>query len=233
MKYNYSQIPVGYYDTLHNKRSGVQSKWHWLKFLKFHNSLLPSDKHLDVGCGPGTFIGNYSYGNSFGVDIALPQIKYAQEKYGFKGQFLKITPNEPLPFEDQTFDTISLIELVEHLNDKENYNLLTDIKRLLKKDGRLLLSTPNYGSAWPILEKIVNLIGVVSYEDQHINHFNKYRLKELLQKVGFQKINVESYILTAPFFASINWKFSDLIHKHEPKWIIRKIGFLLFAQAQK
>ena len=78
MKYNYYQIPVGYYDTLHNKSSGVQSKWHWLKFLKFNNSLLPSDKHLDVGCGPGTFIGNYSYGNSFGVDIALPQIEYAQ-----------------------------------------------------------------------------------------------------------------------------------------------------------
>ena len=36
----------------------------------------------------------------------------------------------------------------------------------------------------------------------------------------------------APFFASINWNFSDLIHKHEPKWITRKIGFLLFAHAQ-
>ena len=233
MKYNYSQIPVGYYDLLHNKSNGVQSKWHCLKFLKFKNSLLPSEKHLDIGCGPGTFIGNYTYGNSFGVDIALPQIKFAQENYGSKGQFLKITPNEPLPFEEQTFDTISLIELIEHLNDKDVFNLLIEIKRLLKKDGRLLLSTPNYGSAWPILEKIVNLIGGVSYEDQHINHFNKYRLKELLQKVGFQKINVESYLFTAPFFASINWRFSDLIHKHEPKWITRKIGFLLFAQAQK
>jgi len=30
-----------------------------------------------------------------------------------------------------------------------------------------------------------------------------------------------------------NWKFSDLIHKHVPKWITRNIGFLLFAQAQK
>jgi len=232
MKYNYSQIPVGYYDTLHNKRSGLQSKWHWLKFLKFKDSLRPGDLHLDIGCGPGTFIGNYSFGNSTGVDIALTQIKYAKKKYGSKCQFLHVSPNTPLPFEDQKFDTISMIELIEHLTDRQINDLLSDVKRLLKKDGRLLLSTPNYGSAWPILEKFVNLIGVVSYEDQHINRFNKKRLKMLLQMYGFEKINVESYLFTAPFFASVNWNFSDLINKFEPKWITRKIGFLLFAQAQ-
>ena len=162
----------------------------------------------------------------------MNQIRYAKNKYGSKCQFLHVATNDPLPFEDQKFDTISMIELIEHLTDEQILNLLSDVKRLLKKDGRLLLSTPNYGSAWPVLEKFVNLIGVVSYEDQHINHFDKKRLKDLLQMVGFQKINVESYLFAAPFFASINWSFSDLIHKHEPKWIARKIGFLLFAQAQ-
>ena len=106
------------------------------------------------------------------------------------------------------------------------------VKRLLKEDGKLLLSTPNYGSAWPILEKFVNLMGDISYADQHINHFNKKRLVELLQQVGFKEIKIESYLFSAPFFASINWKLSDYINKLEPSWITQKIGFLLFARAQ-
>jgi len=232
MKFNYSSIPVGYYDSVFDMKRGIQSKWHWLKFLKFKKFLLPKDQHLDIGCGPGTFIGNYSYGNSTGIDIANSQITYAKKKYGANCKFIHVKPDTHLPFEDQSFDTISMIELIEHLSDDQNNILLNEVKRLLKKDGKLLLSTPNYGSAWPILEKLVNNLGKVSYSEQHINHFNKKILSDLLKKIGFENIKVESYLFLAPFFASVNWEFSDFIYKHEPEWITNKIGFLLFAYAQ-
>ena len=74
----YDSIEWGYYDRVFRRCAGIQSKWHHLKFARIRSEMSNYDTHLDIGCGPGTFIGTLkSSALSVGVDIAENQIAYA------------------------------------------------------------------------------------------------------------------------------------------------------------
>ena len=55
--------------------------------------------------------------------------------------FRRLNFNEPLPFDDQCFDVIYTIEVMEHLH--RPYDLLKECFRVLKPGGSLIASTPN------------------------------------------------------------------------------------------
>jgi ubiquinone/menaquinone biosynthesis C-methylase UbiE len=230
----YESIEPGYYDAIFYKGRGIQSQWHRFKFAKIKDHL-PSNAQniLDVGCGPGTFIGNFLPPSikGFGIDIANPQIEFAKKKYPFSHlRFIGIE-GDTLPFEDGFFDSVTCIELIEHLPIEKIDSLLKEIKRVLRPGGALLLTTPNYGSAWPLIEFFVNKLSPVSYAHQHISKFRKKSLINLLRTHGFNA-TVESYMGVAPFSAVISNKFSEKVLKFEKKFE-HLYGMLLFAQAYK
>jgi 2-polyprenyl-3-methyl-5-hydroxy-6-metoxy-1,4-benzoquinol methylase len=170
MSFDYDTLPTGYYDQVYRKKSGAQSRWHHAKFAHFARAMPGAGRHLDIGCGPGTFIGTLAGGafDSTGVDIAQAQIDYATENYGGPGRTFTTVATGALPFEDDTFDVVSMIELIEHLPHARNIELLRDALRVTRPGGRILVSTPNYGGCWPWIEKLVNRMGGVDYTDQHI-----------------------------------------------------------------
>ncbi len=49
--------------------------------------------------------------------------------------------NDPLPFRGGSFDAVNIVEVIEHIENQPQ--LIREINRVLKPDGRLLLSTPN------------------------------------------------------------------------------------------
>ena len=77
--FNYEDIPVGFYDKIYNKKSGIQSKWHHIHYSLVKKIIGKYTKHLDVGCAGGTFV-NFLDKNkfSYGADISINQIKYAK-----------------------------------------------------------------------------------------------------------------------------------------------------------
>jgi len=231
--FDYDSIEPGHYDRVFARRAGVQSKWHHLKFAHIRAQMPVAARHVDIGCGPGTFIATLDGRiESTGIDIAPAQVDYAQAIHGSARKRFRTAGAAGLPFEDGSFDVATCIELVEHLTPAECHDLLTEARRVIAPGGVLSLTTPDYGGAWPALEWAVNRLGGVSYEDQHITHFTPSSLGSMLEGAGFEDVRVERYQFMAPFFAALGWRLADRVARLEPRWLTRRFGFLLFATAR-
>ena len=232
--FDYENIPIGYYDGVYRKGRGVQCQWHRMKFHSLHEFFEGQEKHLDIGCGPGTFIGSLpAHIDSIGIDIAQPQIDYARRYYGSPTKvFLTVAEGQDV-IEPESFDIVTLIELVEHLEQKEVSDLLVRAYAALKPGGRIIVSTPDYNGLWPALEFLVNQLGNVPYEDQHINRFNKPRLTSTLEDTGFKIERLGRYMFVAPFLATVSDGLARWFSKIEPRFLTERFGFLLLAQGRK
>jgi ubiquinone/menaquinone biosynthesis C-methylase UbiE len=207
-KFDYDDIKFGYYDQIFKKKSGIQSAWHNIKFRYVQNKINKKNTHLDIGCGPGTFLSLLKNKKCYGMDIAKKQIKYAKKKYSNKSKKFKVMNKNKIPLRSNSLDSISLIEIIEHLNDRDTKLLILEAYRTLKKNGELIITTPNYLSTWPILELILNNFAEVSYEDQHINKYNIFKIKKIIDKKKFRIKSLKTFMLISPFFAFFSFRLS-------------------------
>lgn len=102
--------------------------------------------YLDCGCGDGTltlerasFIGTREI---FGIEILPEEMKKARQK---KIDAKLGDLNKKMPFKDNMFDVITATQVIEHLYDVDVF--VSEIYRILKKNGILIISTENL-SAW-------------------------------------------------------------------------------------
>lgn len=107
----------------------------------------------DIGCGCGIdlfvlrdcaqkYSSNFNFIGLDGSPMSLDMCKLKKEYYGADNLELKLADlTSRLPFEDQTLDIIYCSEVVEHLIEPEL--LLNEMRRVLKPNGFLLLTTPN------------------------------------------------------------------------------------------
>ena len=232
--YDYDSIPVGSYDAVFKSGRGARSKWHHLKFARFAREMTGARRHLDIGCGPGTFIGSLDAArHSIGVDIAEPQIAYAKERYGGHGRDFQRVDSGPLPFGDSSFDMVTIIEIIEHLPPHENVALIRESLRVLAPGGTLLVSTPNFGGCWPVAEAMMAHFGGMSYAEQHITHYDRASLGCLVEEAGGTEVVVRAYMGLAPFVASIGWRLADFVSSLEADRLVDLYGLLLFAKVRK
>ncbi|MGN7169707.1 rhamnan synthesis F family protein [Paenibacillus cellulositrophicus] len=100
---------------------------------------------LDAACGEG-------YGSDLlarnaeeviGIDISKEAIEWASEHYKRKG--LEFLQNDitTLPFPDNYFDVVVSFETIEHVDSRMQESFLFEIRRVLKDNGLLIISTPN------------------------------------------------------------------------------------------
>ncbi len=101
---------------------------------------------LDVGCGTGEYtrILADSYDQVDGIDVELDRIEVFRRDLPANVTVGLESVND-LSFDDDTFDTVTMIEVLEHLADPPA--AMSEIRRVLKPGGRLLLTTPN--RLWP------------------------------------------------------------------------------------
>jgi len=121
-------------------------------------SMLPSSgKVLDIGCFNGyvlDLLKEKGY-ETFGVDASKSAVAICCEK-GHK--VLECNLEKEIPFEDSHFDAVIGMEIIEHLADTDS--LIREVKRVLKPDGVLVLSTPNFFS---LSRRLMTLLGINPY----------------------------------------------------------------------
>lgn len=231
-KFDYEKIDYGFYDQIYHKNKGIRSAWHHIKFNFIKRKIDRKDNHLDIGCGSGTFISLLKNKFSVGLDISKRQINFAKKKYGSQNKKF-YHYKKKINLKKNFFDSVSIIELVEHLTNKQINDLLNQSYSLLKKGGKVYITTPNYLSFWPVLEQILNKVSHVSYEHQHINKFNIFRIKKIVNEKKFRVKMSGSFVLFSPFIAFFSFKLAIIASKFEN--IFTKIipGFLLFIEIEK
>lgn len=232
--FDYETIPTGYYDGVYRRRRGVQSKWHHLKFKRVIEEMQDHPRHLDVGCGPGTLIGMLDDRFlSTGIDISTTQIAYARREYESESKHFFALTVAALADDCRDYDVATVVELIEHLPRADAEDLLWATIGRLRPGGKLVVTTPNFRSAWPLVERLVNRFGQVDYTRQHINRFTPHLLRQLLQSLGLKDVRVHSFLAVAPFVAPLGWRLSDTLARLERGTIERTAGLLLLGTGTK
>jgi len=110
------------------------------------NEIGTEGKLLDIGTGSGKLIqilSNEKGIDCLGVDTNDEMLKEAKIKLKETNvNVLKIEPNKSLPFDNNSFDYITICSVLFHLNKEQIDFILQDGRRLLKKDGKIIILTP-------------------------------------------------------------------------------------------
>ena len=182
-------------DVSNSRNKPIRRSWH-KPALKLALKHLPKRKAktLDFGCGLcefSTMLKKKGY-NVSGVDGSSNYVKRAK-KLGFDAKLADF--NNKVPFKDKSFDLVTSLEVIEHVEKAEL--MLSEINRILKQSGYLVISTPNYGY-WGI--RLHMLFGR-KMQDQayHFRFFNHKTLPKLLQKQGFRFIE-DANIAFSPWY---------------------------------
>lgn len=160
--------------------------------LQVLNRYLGSNGHhtrriLDVGCGTGTMLTYLSsFGKAQGVDIDEEAVGYCRER-GLEDVGLGEAAD--LPFGDGSFDLVTALDVVEHLDD--DVAAFQEMKRVLRPGGQILVTVPAHRFLWGDQDEV----------NMHKRRYTANELRQRLVESGFEVVRV-SY-MNALLFAPI------------------------------
>jgi SAM-dependent methyltransferase len=135
----------------------------------------PGRRVLDLGCRYGALTRAYAAGNDVvGIDVDREALAEAA-KLGIETRWADV--DEPLPFEDASFDVAAAGELLEHVRDPER--LIREIERVLRPGGTFVGSVPN---AFRLKNRLRFLLGRKPEDDPtHLHMFSPDDVRLLLR----------------------------------------------------
>ncbi|MGI9175588.1 MAG: class I SAM-dependent methyltransferase, partial [Rhodothermales bacterium] len=184
---------------------------------------LPADAALlEAGCGTGgnlAMLARHGRLRAFEIDDGAREVA---DKRGVTDVAAGVLP-EPIPFEDERFDLIAMLDVLEHVADDRA--ALVNLRARLKPGGRLLLTVPAYMFLW-------------SRHDEINHHHRRYVRDELATRVreaGYH-VRYASYFNTLlfPFVLGIR-TLNNLLGRDEgsdlamPSPLVNKLLTRVFA----
>jgi len=155
-------------------------------------------KVLEVGCGYGFFsqLLLRKTKKVWATDIVWGIAKEPLSK----GVDFKKMKKGKLPFKNDFFDYLISTDVIEHVESDGEF--LEECKRVLKKNGRVIVMTPNRYrlSFWlktlilkkprfPNTKRVDPVLGV----DQHLREYDKKELKAIFDKKDWRKLSIRGY----------------------------------------
>lgn len=161
-----------------------------LKAYEYVKRDVAGKKVLDIGCGDGygpAYLAAVA-GEVTGIDYDKSIIGHAKNKYKLPNLNFEHMSAIELKFENNSFDIICSFQVIEHIPEDKLLNYLSEIKRVLRDNGKFYVSTLN-------LE--YNIKSPLTYPKSpaHCKEFRLWEFQELLDSV-FPYVEIHGAHLT-------------------------------------
>ena len=172
--------------------------------------ILPTETVLNVGCGDGVqaLIYKNNYQSMVGVDIDKPSLDLAKQVanyYDIPNLSLIEANVENIPLESK-FDKVLAIDIIEHVINPEK--VLSEIKRLLKDNGSLLITFPAMHDKWEdffrfVGRKILRRKGKTVYREgwdprEHQYDYSVKQWLEIMDQAGYELVESRASTMFPP-----------------------------------
>lgn len=193
-------------------------------------SRLPNKgKVLDVGCFNGFVLDkimdrklNLSL---YGVDASLECVKFCKSK---GHNVLQADLEKTLPYDDGHFDVIIGLEVIEHLADTDFF--IKELKRILKDNGKIILTTPN---ALSLPRRVMTLFGINPFYEAsfsfppgmagHLRFYTPQLLKDFMKFHNLKVIYLGSDVINFSHSGKIYSEFLAKIFPNLGRGIIIEV----------
>lgn len=180
------------YSTYGQKRI-IKNRWRIIlgiieEWIKGHENPPVKFNLLDAGCGDGINIGvikSYFINEKIKFEMYLSDFNNIRlsrainlEEKVLQADLCK------LPFKDNAFDFILCNHVLEHI--EKDYLALSELKRVLKQGGLLILGVPNEGCLMASIRNKILQTSILKYTD-HVNFYTNNKILELNKLVGFEQ----------------------------------------------
>lgn len=146
---------------------------------------------IDVGCGVGTFTYRAALkgAKAIGVDYSLQSLRIAKrlsEKRLGDDAWIRFVVADAtnLPFKGQSTDIIVAADFIEHIDDTQKERFLDESMRLLNKNGRMVIFTPN--KIRELTGTIVRLFKRGEGTRLHFGLITRFSFEKKIRKRGFR-----------------------------------------------
>lgn len=156
---------------------------------------------LDIGCGTGATMDHLRrFGEVQGIDLAMIPLSFSRRRGHDRTMCASATE---LPFADETFDLITALDVIEHLDD--DVKALSEIRRTLKPGAPAVIYVPAFMALW-------------GPNDDQSGHKRRYRLPELqaaVEKAGLkvERISYSNFAMFVPIW--LGRKLLNLLERTE------------------
>ena len=147
-------------------------------------------KVLDIGCGSGLILNALGdVGQAYGMDMSDDAINFSKEI--FDGEVEKGALPDQVPYEENFFDLITALDVIEHIDD--DVGSLKAMRSLLTSEGKIVITVPAYMFLWSSFDEM----------NEHKRRYTLTELKEKLVQAGFtvEKISYYNTLLFPIVFA--------------------------------
>jgi ubiquinone/menaquinone biosynthesis C-methylase UbiE len=131
---------------------------------------------LDVGCGTGVHLELYQKAGCkvFGIDLSPAMLQVARHRLGETADLLTGDASS-MPYPDDKFDLVAMTNVLHELPAGVRSAVIDESKRVLKRDGRILLIDFHPGPIHPLKGWLTKSIITLAEISGGREHFKNYR----------------------------------------------------------